>query len=148
MSSGTTTLLHDTFTDTNGTSLTSHTMDTGSGWTNFGTSTLDIQTNKAHGTAGNGQDMTYANAGQSNITISCDLTNTTSGLWPGLLGRCLTTDNSGSACVSPVQRLQCGPGECRGRRSTRRQKSPADRTGTYGVSSDPQEGITDGQRTK
>ena len=42
---GLTVYLLDTFTDTNGTALTSHTMNVGSGWTGFGSQFFDIQSN-------------------------------------------------------------------------------------------------------
>ena len=48
---GATFLLLDTFTDTNGTALTSHTMDIGPGWARYSSGTWTIQSNQATQTA-------------------------------------------------------------------------------------------------
>lgn len=65
-------LLEDTFTDTNGTTLPSHTMDTGSGWTKIeGNSNVPtIQSNKLQSTADAAAAYTHtADAGAANVTI-------------------------------------------------------------------------------
>lgn len=68
------TLLSDTFTDTNGTALTSHTMDVGGGWT-AGTGTFQVQSNAAKKTASSGiHDGVWADAGQADVSLSVDIT--------------------------------------------------------------------------
>lgn len=67
-----TTLLFDLFTGTTGTPLASHTMDVGSGWTTSGTWT--IQSNAAQNTGTDGDTVVYADAGQADVTYTCDYT--------------------------------------------------------------------------
>jgi fibronectin type 3 domain-containing protein len=62
----TTPLLKDTFTDSNGTALASHTMDVGSGWT-IGSGAVAVQSNKAVFSA-TGQAV--ADAGRADCTLS------------------------------------------------------------------------------
>lgn len=71
-------LLVDTFTDTNGVNLTAHTMDVGGGWT-AGSGSFEISGNRA--TAGPPfSDMFYwADAGQTDYTLTCTVTMGASG---------------------------------------------------------------------
>src|SRR5262249_49917444 len=68
---GGTALLRDTFTDANGTNLTAHTMDTGSGWTvhagsaEIQSNKLDTLTTQVHN--GTTEFLATANSGQSNV---------------------------------------------------------------------------------
>ena len=64
--------LYDTFTDANGTALTSHTMNNGSGWI-AATGTFTIQSNKAQS---GGVAISRANAGTATGTVSVTLTST------------------------------------------------------------------------
>ncbi len=67
------TLLSDTFTGTDGTLLTAHTMDVGAGWTNQTITTYKIASNKAtFNSGGGGQGETVADAGAADVTITCD----------------------------------------------------------------------------
>lgn len=69
-SGGVTVYLLDTFTDTNGTLLTAHTMNVGSGWTGSGSQFFDIQgnaTREQFGAAGS----VAANAGVANGVYRC-----------------------------------------------------------------------------
>lgn len=68
------TLLQDTFAGINGTDLTLHTMDVGSGWSNAAGS-IQIQSNAASGAAGvSGAISTYtANAGQADVVVTLDV---------------------------------------------------------------------------
>lgn len=66
-------LLYDTFTDTNGTLLTAHTMDVGGGWTNQ-IGTFDIQSNRANrASAGSpdNQSVATADAGMADYEVTC-----------------------------------------------------------------------------
>lgn len=69
------TLLQDNFTDTNGTLLTSHTMDVGAGWTQDTTATgaFTIQSNQAFPDVGSAQGVVYAEAGATDYTATMDL---------------------------------------------------------------------------
>lgn len=67
-------LLQDTFTDTDGTALASHTMNVGSGWTVHG-STWTIQSNRATGTG----NMATAQANAADITATLTVRNTGNG---------------------------------------------------------------------
>lgn len=69
-------LLQDTFTDTNGTDLTAHTMDVGPGWT-AGAGALTISTNRA--TAVSLASFYWADCGQVDYTLTVDLTTSASG---------------------------------------------------------------------
>ena len=66
-----TTAVSDTFTDTNDTALTSHTMDVGSGWTAIA-GTFKISGNNAVSNSVVNEDRTYCDAGQSNYELTCD----------------------------------------------------------------------------
>lgn len=70
---GPTVLLHDTFTDTNGVNLTAHTMDVGGGWT-AGSGTFTISGNRAVGGAPFSQMYYFADAGQANYSLTCEVT--------------------------------------------------------------------------
>ena len=65
------TLLHDTFTDTDGVDLDDHTMNTGDGWTNH-TSTFEILSNYAVTTA-TAKTIATADAGASDVTLTGNL---------------------------------------------------------------------------
>lgn len=69
------TLLSDTFTDTNGTLLTAHTMDVGGGWTQDGTATgaMTIQSNQCFPEATGVQGVVHADAGATDYTATMDL---------------------------------------------------------------------------
>lgn len=64
-------LLRDTFTDTNGTSLASHTMDEGDGWT-VHSGSVEIQSNKAQRVSGSG--LATADAEQADVTVEAEVT--------------------------------------------------------------------------
>lgn len=64
------TLLQDTFTDTNGTALSSHTMEVGSGWTLGGTAAITIEGNSASiADGGWGQALTVSPAADYSFSI-------------------------------------------------------------------------------
>ncbi len=70
-----TTLISDTFTDAANTALTSHTMNTGSGWTNsVGTWKIN-GSNQAilNADGGDHQDVIVCDPGQADVVISCDV---------------------------------------------------------------------------
>jgi hypothetical protein len=74
---GVTYLLEDTFTDTNGTALTSHTMDTGPGWTSLegSASPVQIQSNKAQSQVTGAAAYQYvAESGDADVLIECTFT--------------------------------------------------------------------------
>lgn len=75
------TLLQDSFTDTTGTALSSHTMNTGGGWTTSGTWT--VQSNTAKNSADSGDVQAWADAGQADVTYTVDYTIPASGSWNG-----------------------------------------------------------------
>lgn len=66
-------LIRDTFTDANGTALTAHTMDLGSGWS-AGDGTFYIQSNKAQPNSDNHVDTVFADAGEATVDFQVDLT--------------------------------------------------------------------------
>lgn len=67
-------LLRDTFTDADGTSLASHTMDVGSGWTASG-GTWQVQSNQARKVSGTGgHDTLTADAGRADVNVSVEMT--------------------------------------------------------------------------
>ncbi len=88
---GPTTQLLDHFTDTNGTAIASHTMDTGAGWTLNSGSGVTIQSNKAswNGT----QAYITADAGQADVTQTALVKNLTANSQRGLIGRFTDTSN-------------------------------------------------------
>jgi hypothetical protein len=65
------TYLKDTFTDTNGTNLTAHTMDVGSGWSSI-TGNWTIQSNQAQ--SGSTGAINVADAGQASVTMTAQFT--------------------------------------------------------------------------
>lgn len=67
------TLLYDTFTDANGTALTAHTMNVGGGWT-AAVGTFQIQSNACTPNSNNDDDQTVADAGRSDVAVSCQIT--------------------------------------------------------------------------
>ncbi len=70
-SAGITYLLRDTFTDTDGTLLTAHTMNVGSGWTKFDvTHVWDIQTNRSRETSVQAGAGIQANSGVTDHDVS------------------------------------------------------------------------------
>jgi hypothetical protein len=94
---GPTVLLKDTFTDADGTTLPSHTMDVGGGWTaRFGT--FFIQGNAAQGNSDNDADQVTADAGHGDFTLTCEVTPayTDTNNWerPGLLFRWTVADTN------------------------------------------------------
>src|SRR5262249_48080241 len=73
--------LWDTFTGTNGTSLASHTMNAGGGWT-IDSGTWQIQSNAASKTnSASANQIATADAGHSDLTVSADVTLGSSGPW-------------------------------------------------------------------
>lgn len=81
--------LQDTFTGANGTNLTAHTMNVGSGWTQRlsvidGTSVpFNIQSNKAQQSATGFYEVVTADAGVSDGTLSCDISVPSGANWLG-----------------------------------------------------------------
>jgi hypothetical protein len=69
-----TTVLEDSFTDTNGTALTSHTMETGPGWSAV-TGTFEIQGNKAVPDSDANDDQITTDAGVANYILTATVTN-------------------------------------------------------------------------
>src|SRR5438045_603131 len=67
-----TVLFLDTFTDTNGIDLTSHTSDSGGTWA--GNNSLTVLSNHASTTANMNYACTVTDLGQSDVTITCDVT--------------------------------------------------------------------------
>jgi hypothetical protein len=89
-----TALLYDTFTDTNGTSLASHTMDVGAGWT-IHSGTWTVQSNHAESAKTDGILCTAA-GGASNGTLTCDVMptdNASNAFLAGLVFRYTDTSN-------------------------------------------------------
>lgn len=89
------TLLSDTFTDANGTALTAHTMDLGTGWI-ADTGTFQIQSNKATLNSANDGDLTVTQSGASDITVAVDIVPQSSALWestPQVVVRYADTNN-------------------------------------------------------
>lgn len=91
---GVTTYVEDTFTDTNGTALTSHTPDTdtvGTGWEAV-TNLFDIQSNKA--TTNSGSDnVAVIDSGQADCTIRVTANYDTSNKYPAIMFRVTDADN-------------------------------------------------------
>jgi len=74
------TLLSDTFTDTNGTALASHTMDVGPGWTALSGTWQINASNQATETAQAGVEYhCTSDAGQADVTAQVDVTTPTQG---------------------------------------------------------------------
>jgi hypothetical protein len=65
------TLLYDTFTGTNNTLLTTHTMDVGPGWTAV-VNNWKISTNQAVPNSSGNECLDVADSGQSNVTAAVD----------------------------------------------------------------------------
>jgi len=86
--------LSDTFTDTNGTALASHTMTSGPGWTQH-TGTATIQSNKLEsGTSGTAA-LASANAAQSDRCAAIDVTVPGSGQFCAGVAFRITDANNG-----------------------------------------------------
>jgi hypothetical protein len=70
------TLISDTFTDTNGVNLTAHDTDVGSGSWAVTNGTWDIQSNQANSTpiASPENNFAYVDAGQADVEVSVDIT--------------------------------------------------------------------------
>jgi hypothetical protein len=66
-------LLKDTFTDTDGTLLTAHTMDVGPGWTQPSGSAWEIRSNQANHLSSDQQVRVYSDAGKANVTYTLDV---------------------------------------------------------------------------
>jgi hypothetical protein len=84
--------LSDTFTDTNGTDLASHTMDEGPGWTELAAN-WEIDNNKAKIASGAASDWTnaaVANAGQGDGVVEVDVTVAN---YPALVFRAVDANN-------------------------------------------------------
>ena len=82
----------DTFTDTNGTALGSHTSDVGSGWSGGDTANLDIQSNKASPYTGTGPliglNATTPASNEYDVEVDVQYTGTYHGAaTPGVCGR-------------------------------------------------------------
>lgn len=82
-----TTALSDTFTGTNGTNLTAHTMDVGPGWTNV-QGTFQIQSNTCQSISATDGDSYVSDSGQADFTVSFD-------------GTCFYT-NTGNICTTDL----------------------------------------------
>ena len=91
-----TTYLHDTFTDTDTTLLTSHTMNTGGGWTSH-VGLWTITSNQAGNTLTTNWQMITADSAQTYVSVSADLTTSSQAggthFAPGVLGRFVDVDN-------------------------------------------------------
>lgn len=102
--SGSSYLLYDTFIGTNGTALTSHTMNVGPGWTVFsGTGTPEIESNSMAATATN-DNAVYSDAGQANVQMTVTF-NYVTNTWPVLLGRIQNTSNYINCYYSDLTKL-------------------------------------------
>jgi len=89
-----TTLLSDTFTDTDATSLSSHTMDVGSGWT-LHNGTWVITSNKARETAtGSTTYVASAQASNADVTVTADITTPNATAYAGGLGFRITDSSN------------------------------------------------------
>src|SRR6266446_9917275 len=95
-----TTLIFDTFTDTNGTNLTAHTADTnqGTGWL-ADTGTITVQSNQAN--CGSGFPYYAIDAGQANVTITALVTPTGTAA-AGVSGRVSNATNSWDIDIDAV----------------------------------------------
>ena len=89
--SGPTTLLSDTFTDTNGVSLDAHMMDVGAGWTLVAAAVVEVQSNRAEVQNSN-EGIAHADAGQADVTMTATINLGTSGT-TGLSARLLNQQN-------------------------------------------------------
>jgi len=88
-----TTLLSDTFTDSPGTALGSHTMNTGSGWTVPSGAFQVGASNQAVGVTDDTSNIAIADAGQADVTVSVDIfVPPTAQAW-GLIFRYVDTSN-------------------------------------------------------
>lgn len=85
-----TVLLKDTFTDADGTSLTSHTMDVGPGWTVYAGS-WDVRNDKTEITASTGINAAAADSGHSDATVRADVTPGNNSC--GIVGRLTDVNN-------------------------------------------------------
>jgi hypothetical protein len=87
-------LLADSFIDTNGTALTSHTMDLGPGWTAVD-STLQVESDAATQGNANTTGTAKSDSGQSSVAIygTINFGSTTNNNSIGLLGRFSDTNN-------------------------------------------------------
>ena len=85
------TLVADTFTDTNGTNLTSHTPETGGAWATYtpGPPTAwSIQSNKATKASTNGvAQLAYQDTGEADVTITLTVVDNDGDDLPGILAR-------------------------------------------------------------
>lgn len=87
--------LHDTFTDTNGKSLSTHLMDIGDGWSTSDTN-WKISNNKAvTGYAVGSGTLVHANSGFSNVEVKADITFVNQGVnsQQGLILRAIDSNN-------------------------------------------------------
>lgn len=95
------TLLYDTFTDTDGTDVSSHTPDVGGPWVNFGGSNAKILSNQAIGDIGvadaQGQ---YADVGHSDYTVTVNWINGQGFNWPVVLLRLDSSNGTGYYLVN------------------------------------------------
>jgi hypothetical protein len=90
------TLAQDHCTDTNGVSLDAHVMDIGSGWTELqGDWSISANTAVLTTAAGDSQNVAVFDAGQADVTFTCDVTYPDNGSWPFSIGIVVNvTDNS------------------------------------------------------
>lgn len=90
-------LLYDTFTDSDGTDLSSHTMDVGSGWTTVGGVHYEIRSNRAGASAAatTNTGIIHANAGQGDVSVSVSMPwgALAGGWYKGLCARASDIDN-------------------------------------------------------
>ncbi|MHB1318366.1 MAG: hypothetical protein ACYCYF_07105 [Anaerolineae bacterium] len=84
------TRLYDTFTDTDGTDIISHSMDTGGGWTEH-LANFTIQSNRAR-TSGSGECIATADAGVADAVMTCTVQLDNTGETMGLVGRLKDVD--------------------------------------------------------
>lgn len=84
----------DNFTDTNGTALTSHTMNVGTGWV-LGRGTFDIQSNRANNSAGagDGHCVAYTETSNADVIITATLVTGPSDRSIRVVGNYVDADN-------------------------------------------------------
>lgn len=86
-------LLQDTFTDTNGTNLTSHTMDVGGGWTSHNGGAWEIQSNRGRTTSSVLSNYISADAGDADVEVTCTVNFGSSSEHVGLCARVTNGSN-------------------------------------------------------
>lgn len=102
------TLLQDTFTDANGTALTSHAMTVGSGWTSLA-GTWTIQSNQASEAGGTANVEATADAGQADVVAAIDIAVPAGGLTTIASGLCLRGPDASNGWVVVIENDGAGP---------------------------------------